>query len=50
MFDNYYKGLTYSRPEAWYFWGYFVFMNFIWIVIPGSKWQILCAIHAVQEA
>ncbi|KAI4134499.1 MAG: hypothetical protein LQ347_001479 [Umbilicaria vellea] len=35
MFDHYYKGLTYSRPEAYYFWGYYVFMNFIWIVIPG---------------
>ncbi|KAL8761902.1 MAG: hypothetical protein Q9184_002006 [Pyrenodesmia sp. 2 TL-2023] len=35
MFDHYYKGVTYSRPEAWYFWGYYFFMNFIWIVIPG---------------
>ncbi|OJD13536.1 hypothetical protein AJ78_06020 [Emergomyces pasteurianus Ep9510] len=35
MFDHYYNGLSYCRPEAYYFWGYYVFMNFIWIVIPS---------------
>lgn len=35
MFDHYHKGLTYCRPEAYYFWFYYFFMNFIWIVIPG---------------
>ncbi|KAL9615172.1 MAG: hypothetical protein Q9167_000378 [Letrouitia subvulpina] len=35
MFDHYYKGITYCRPEAYYFWGYYFFLNFIWIVIPG---------------
>lgn len=35
MFDHYHKGITYCRPEAYYFWGYYFFMNFIWIVIPG---------------
>ena len=39
MFDHYVKGLTYCRPEAYYFWVYYFFMNFIWIVIPGSKCQ-----------
>ncbi|KAI9862641.1 MAG: hypothetical protein M1824_001191 [Vezdaea acicularis] len=34
LFDHYYKGLTYSRPEAYYFWGYYVAINFIWVVIP----------------
>lgn len=37
MFDHYHKGLTYCRPEAYYFWGYYFFMNFIWIVIPGGE-------------
>ncbi len=37
MFDHYYKGVAYSRPEALYFWGYYFFMNFIWMVFPGSK-------------
>jgi cholestenol delta-isomerase len=37
IFDRYYKNLTYCRPEAYYFWFYFCFMNFIWIVIPGRK-------------
>ncbi|MCJ1361924.1 hypothetical protein MMC16_001025 [Acarospora aff. strigata] len=35
MFDHYHKGLTYCRPEGYYFWCYYFFMNFIWIVIPG---------------
>jgi len=35
LFDHYHKGLTYYRPEPYYFWFYFVFMNAIWIVIPG---------------
>lgn len=37
MFDHYHKGLTYCRPEAFYFWGYYFMMNFFWIVIPGRK-------------
>jgi hypothetical protein len=36
MFDHYYNQIAYSRPEAWYFWGYYFFMNFIWMVLPGS--------------
>ncbi|PGH12024.1 hypothetical protein AJ79_04533 [Helicocarpus griseus UAMH5409] len=35
MFDHYFHGLSYCRPEAYYFWGYYFFMNFIWIVIPA---------------
>jgi cholestenol Delta-isomerase len=37
MFDHYYKGIAYSRPEFLYFWVYYFFMNFIWMVFPGSK-------------
>ena len=37
FFDSYYRGLTYSRPEAHYFWGYFCFINLIWIIIPSRK-------------
>ena len=37
MFEHYYKNMIYCRPEAYYFWFYFFFMNFIWIVIPGRK-------------
>ena len=39
MFDLYHKGLNYSRPEPYYFWFYYFSMNFVWIVIPGSKCQ-----------
>nr|POE86490.1 3-beta-hydroxysteroid-delta(8),delta(7)-isomerase [Quercus suber] len=35
-FDHVLLGVSYSRPEPFYFWCYFFFMNFIWIVIPGS--------------
>src|SRR5271170_199007 len=35
LFDHYYRNVSYCRPEAYYFWFYFVFMNFIWIVIPA---------------
>ena len=38
-FNLYHLGLNYSRPEFYYFWGYFFFVNFIWIVIPGSKFS-----------
>ncbi|KAL2011218.1 hypothetical protein VTN00DRAFT_3936 [Thermoascus crustaceus] len=34
MFDHYILGLSYSRPEASYFWGYFVFLNAFGIVVP----------------
>ncbi|KAB8288841.1 hypothetical protein EYC80_010744 [Monilinia laxa] len=34
LFDLYILGLEYSRPEKRIFWGYFVFMNSFWIVIP----------------
>ena len=43
MFDHYVNGLTYFRPEAYYFWVYYFFMNFIWIVIPGSEWRTVFA-------
>ncbi|GAB7353982.1 hypothetical protein MBLNU459_g4577t1 [Dothideomycetes sp. NU459] len=35
LFDHYYLGISYSRPEAYYYWGYYFLMNFFWIVIPG---------------
>ena len=35
MFDHYILNVSYSRPEAAYYWGYFVLMNAFWIVIPG---------------
>lgn len=36
FFDHYTMGVSYSRPEAFYFWFYFIFMNLFWIVIPAS--------------
>ena len=37
FFDHYVAGISYSRPEAFYYWFYFILMNFFWLVIPGSK-------------
>lgn len=35
LFDHYFRQVSYCRPEAYYFWVYFVLMNWFWIVIPG---------------
>lgn len=37
FFDHWVMDVSYSRPEAFYFWFYFVLMNFFWIAIPGGK-------------
>ncbi|EER42495.1 conserved hypothetical protein [Histoplasma capsulatum var. duboisii H88] len=55
MFDHYYNGLSYCRPEAYYFWCYYFFMNLIWIVIPSyyvvkSMGVMSHAIKYVNEA
>ena len=36
-FNETYLGVTYSRPEAYYYYGYYVFMNVWWLLIPGCK-------------
>ncbi|GAW13780.1 hypothetical protein ANO14919_031700 [Xylariales sp. No.14919] len=33
-FDFLVYGIEYSRPEGYYFYGYFIFLNGFWIVIP----------------
>jgi cholestenol delta-isomerase len=38
MFDFYYKGVSYCRPEPYYFWFYYGFMNVFWIMIPFSEY------------
>jgi len=37
LVDHYANGVSYCRPEAYYFWVYYFGMNFIWIVVPGCK-------------
>lgn len=39
FFDHYVMDVSYSRPEAFYYWFYFVLMNAFWIAIPGGKRQ-----------
>ncbi|KAK3906655.1 Emopamil-binding protein [Staphylotrichum tortipilum] len=33
-FAEHMRGLSYSRPEAVYYWGYYVGMNAPWVVVP----------------
>lgn len=37
LFDLFHYRIEFSRPENYYFWVYYFFMNFIWIVIPTCK-------------
>lgn len=43
MFDHFIRNLNYTRPESYYFWFYFVFMNAFWIVIPIGEdiWRFI---------
>ncbi|KAF7593277.1 hypothetical protein BBP40_011734 [Aspergillus hancockii] len=34
LYDHYAHERPYCRPEPFYFWVYYFFMNFIWIVVP----------------
>ena len=36
-FDEYFHGVAYSRPEVYYFWGYYFLMNFFWVIVPGCE-------------
>ncbi|KAL3463252.1 Emopamil-binding protein [Aspergillus heterothallicus] len=35
LYDDYAHQRPYCRPEPFYFWVYYVFMNLIWIVVPA---------------
>lgn len=49
MFDLYHQGISYCRPEAYYFWVYFFFVNFIWIIIPGGRWLLQILKRAILQ-
>lgn len=34
FFEHSVRGIQFGRPESYYFYGYFVFLNVIWMVIP----------------
>ncbi|KAG9247781.1 EBP domain-containing protein [Calycina marina] len=44
LLEDYASGKKYYRPEGMYFWGYFVGMNSIWLVIPGY-----CLWNSIRE-
>lgn len=37
LVDLYVRQVSYSRPEPYYFWFYFLFLNAIWIFVPACK-------------
>ena len=37
LFELYSLNILYSRPEPYYFWFYFVSLNGIWLLVPGSE-------------
>lgn len=47
VFDEFYSGKVYYRPEPFYFWIYFVLMNAVWLVIPGCKIALSSALSRV---
>ncbi|KAF1952268.1 EBDP4, emopamil-binding protein [Byssothecium circinans] len=57
MFDHYLLDRAYCRPEAAYFWGYFVLMNAFWIIIPlllifsavGASWRAFEALNKAEK-
>lgn len=41
LYDHYVHERPYCRPEPFYFWVYYFFMNFIWIVVPLCRFTPL---------
>ncbi len=41
-FAEHMRGLSYSRPEVVYYWGYYVGMNAPWVVVPLRKSSPSC--------
>jgi len=35
--EQFYRGVSYSRPETLYFWGYYVGFNAPWVVVPAGE-------------
>lgn len=44
--ELYFNDVSHSRPEALYFWGYYVGFNFPWIIVPTSK---LVQVHGLSH-
>ncbi|KAB8230089.1 EXPERA domain-containing protein [Aspergillus alliaceus] len=48
LYDHYAHDRPYCRPERFYFWVYYFFMNFIWIVVP--LYYFLQSVRTVKNA
>lgn len=41
LHELYANGVEFCRPEGYYFWGYYVFFNAIWILVPSGEFVSL---------
>ncbi|KAE8380632.1 Emopamil-binding protein [Aspergillus bertholletiae] len=48
LYDHYAHERPYCRPEPFYFWVYYFFMNFIWIVVP--LYYFVQSVRTIQNA
>jgi len=48
LFEHYYNGLTFCRPEGYYFWFYYVAVNAVWLAIPGPL--LVHSVHTIGKA
>ncbi|KAE8362281.1 Emopamil-binding protein [Aspergillus caelatus] len=48
LYDHYVHERPYCRPEPFYFWVYYFFMNFIWIVVP--LYYFVQSVKAIRNA
>jgi hypothetical protein len=39
-FTEHMRGVSYSRPEGLYYWGYYVGMNAPWVVVPSCEFPL----------
>ena len=51
LFDDFYSGKTFYRPEPYYFWFYFVFMNSFWLIVPAREFcfSVLCGVLTMDS-
>jgi len=44
LFASSYLGVSHSRPEGLYFWGYFIGANAPWVVVPACKFAAVLSV------
>ncbi|RKU42267.1 hypothetical protein DL546_005059 [Coniochaeta pulveracea] len=51
FYETHFRGINHSRPETLYYWGYFVGMNFPWVVVPSFllKQSVVVSYRAILQ-